>query len=147
VIGAERSKNRRPLTVQLSTQAWAIIEAQPRFVDCDFVFSISGVGPSNNWDPGKKRLNKAAGLVEASWRIHDIRRTGASGMQRLGVRTEVIERVLGHYSGSFKGLTGVYQVDPLERECRAALQRWADHVEQLVAGKPAKVLSFRGRRR
>ena len=28
-----------------------------------------------------------------------------------------------------------------------ALQRWADHVDELVTGKPAKVVPMRGRRR
>jgi integrase len=133
-IPAERAKNHRPHTVQLSTQAWAIIEAQPRLVDCDFVFSIDGVRPINNWDRGKKRLSEAAGLVESSWRIHDIRRTVASGMQRSGIRTEVIERALAHHSGHFAGIVGTYQVSPLENEVRAALQRWADHVEDVMSG-------------
>ena len=30
-----------------------------------------------------------------AWRIHDLRRSIATGMQRLGVRLEVIEAVLG----------------------------------------------------
>jgi integrase len=145
VIPAARSKNHRPHAVQLPTQAWAIIDAQPRLVDCDFVFSLSGVGPINNWARGKKRLSKAARLAEGSWRIHDIRRSVASGMQRLGVRTEAIERALGHHSGTFKGIIGVYQTDPLEHEVRAALQRWADHVEELVSGsRSSKVVRMRG---
>jgi hypothetical protein len=37
------------------------------------------------------------------WRLHDLRRTRASGMQRLGVRTELIERALNHVSGSYGG--------------------------------------------
>jgi hypothetical protein len=60
-------------------------------------------------------------------------------MQRLGVRTEVIERALNHRGGHFRGIVGVYQVDPLEEEVRVALQKWGDHVEGLVSGKkPAK---------
>jgi integrase len=144
-IPAERSKNHREHVVPLSTQAWAIIDSQPRLVDCDFVFSVSGVSPTNNWDRGKKRLSKNAGLDDDSWRLHDLRRGVASGLQRLGVRTEVIERALGHHSGSFAGIVGTYQTDLLEDEVRVALERWADHVDQLVGGNPAKVVKLRRR--
>ena len=147
VIPAERSKNHRPHTVQMPAQAWAIVEAQPRLVDCDFVFSVDGVRPINNWDRVKKRLSKAAGLVENSWRVHDIRRSVACNLQRLGVRTEVIERALAHHSGHFAGIVGTYQVSPLENEVRVALQRWADHVEDLVSGrKPETVVRLRKRK-
>jgi integrase len=147
VIPAERAKNHRPHAVQLPAQAWAIIEAQPRLADCDFVFSVDGVRPINNWDRAKKRLSKLASLVETSWRIHDVRRTVACNLQTLGVRTEVIERALAHHSGHFAGIVGTYQVSPLETEVRVALQRWADHVEDLVSGKkPETVVRLRKRK-
>src|SRR5262245_50331694 len=104
-IPSERTKNHREHKVPLSAQAWKIINAQPRLVDCDFVFTARGGGSINgNWDRTKKRLSATAGLEEASWRLHDLRRTCASGLQRLGVRTEVIERALGHLSGTFGGI-------------------------------------------
>ena len=40
----------------------------------------------------------AAPLVP--WTLHDLRRTVATGLQRLGVRLEVTEAVLNHISGS-----------------------------------------------
>jgi integrase len=80
-------------------------------------------------------VSAKAGLEEKSWRLHDLRRTAAAGMQRLGVRVEVIERALNHRSGSFAGIVGTYQVDPLESEVRAALQAWGDYVEGLLLPK------------
>jgi integrase len=75
---------------------------------------------------------------------HDLRRTCAAGMQRLGVRTETIEQVLNHRSGSYRGIIGVYQVDPMHEARRDALQRWADHVDAVVRGEPAgKVVPIR----
>lgn len=71
------------------------------------------------------------------WRLHDLRRTVATGMQRLGVRLEVIEAVLGHVSGSRAGIVGVYQRHAFEPEARDALIRWGAHVERLVTGAPA----------
>jgi len=68
-------------------------------------------------------------------------------MQRLGIRAEVVEACLNHRSGAYKGIAGVYQVDPMIEAKRGALQHWGDHVEQIVGGKPARVISLRGRRR
>jgi integrase len=81
----------------------------------------------------------------APWVLHDLRRSCASGLQRLGIRGEVIERALNHVSGSFKGVAGTYQRDPMTDEVRTALERWALHVEELISGKPAKVIPLRGR--
>jgi integrase len=67
-----------------------------------------------------------------SWVIHDLRRTAASGMARLGIGLSVIEKVLNHVSGSFAGIVGVYQRHEFADEKRQALQRWADYVERLV---------------
>jgi integrase len=128
-ISAERAKNGIKHRVPLPTQVWEIINAQPRIVGCDYVFTATGRVPVNGWAEAKTRLTTRAGIDEKSWRLHDLRRTAAAGMQRLGVRLEVIERVLNHRSGSFAGIVGVYQVDPLESEVRLALQSWADYLE------------------
>jgi hypothetical protein len=68
------------------------------------------------------------------WRLHDIRRTVATGLQRLGVRFEVTEAVLNHVSGSKGGVAGVYQRHDWADEKRSALEAWAGHVEQLIRG-------------
>jgi hypothetical protein len=62
------------------------------------------------------------------WTLHDLRRTVATGLQRLGVRLEVTEAVLNHISGSRGGIAGVYQRHDWAVEKRAALDAWAAHV-------------------
>ena len=62
------------------------------------------------------------------WNVHDLRRTVATGLQRLGVRLEVTEAVLNHISGSRGGIAGVYQRHDWATEKRAALDSWGDHV-------------------
>jgi hypothetical protein len=65
-------------------------------------------------------------------------------MARLGVNLAVIERVINHTSGTFAGVVGIYQRFDFAADKRTALQRWADHVESVVKGKPAsKVVSLR----
>ena len=70
------------------------------------------------------------------WRVHDLRRTLATGLQRLGVRFEVTEAVLNHISGSKGGVAGIYQRHDWKDEKRAALTAWASHVERLLSGAP-----------
>jgi hypothetical protein len=55
-------------------------------------------------------------------------------MQRLGVRLEVIEAVLGHVSGSRAGIVGVYQRHRYVEEAREALAAWGAHVQRLIDG-------------
>jgi len=142
-LPAERTKNGRPHTIPLSTQAWTLIEARPRFAGCDFVFTIDGKRAVNNWDEVKHRISAKAGITASSWRLHDLRRTCASGMQRLGVLVPVIEKALNHTSGTFRGIVGVYQTHDYADEVRVSLQRWADRVEEIVGGEPAKVVKLR----
>jgi len=144
-LPAERTKNGRPHTIPLSTQAWTLIEARPRFAGCDFVFTIDGKRAVNNWDEVKHRISAKAGITASSWRLHDLRRTCASGMQKLGVSVPVIEKALNHISGTFRGIVGVYQTHDYADEVCIALQRWADRVDEIVGGKPAKVVKLRAR--
>ena len=77
------------------------------------------------------------------WRLHDLRRTVASGMAKIGIDLPVIEKVLNHKSGSFGGIVGVYQHHGYDKEKRAALEAWARHLTAIVTGKSAKVINLR----
>jgi integrase len=139
----ERTKNKQRHEVPLSAQALAIIEAIPG-VDGGYLFTSSPTRRLGNMAPVKVALDTHMKPAQP-WVLHDLRRTVASGMARLGVRLPVIEKVLNHVSGSFRGIVGVYQRHEYAAEKRDALQRWANHVEGLVSGKPAadKVVQIR----
>jgi integrase len=98
-----------------------------------FVFTFTGSSPINNDSRMKRRLDKASGVT--GWTLHDIRRSVATGLQRLGVRLEVTEAVLNHVGGSRAGIVGVYQRHEYADEKRVALERWAAQVEALVEGR------------
>jgi len=72
------------------------------------------------------------GVSSGDWRLHDLRRTVATGLQRLGVRFEVTEAVLNHVSGSRGGIAGVYQRHDWKEEKKDALSQWSGHIERLV---------------
>jgi integrase len=131
-LPSSRTKNKQRHIVPLSRQAWAIIESMPRIAGSDFVFARDRSG----FDACKKRLDARMQTVEP-WVMHDLRRSCATGLQRLGVRLEVTEAVLNHTSGSRAGIVGIYQRHDWKDEKALALQAWADHVETLITGKPA----------
>jgi integrase len=132
-IPGERVKNHLAHAVPLSRQAVELLDSVPRIVDCDFIFTANGQRPihSSSFGRAKTALDKLARL--APWTIHDLRRTAASGMQRLGVEIAIIEKCLNHTSGTFRGIVGTYQRHSYAAEKRAALQQWSDHVEALAA--------------
>jgi integrase len=145
-IPAERSKNGRAHAVPLSTQAWMVLTGVPRLADCDFVFSLDGRVPINHWGGAKDRLSAKAGIDPASWRLHDLRRSCAAGMQALGVPVAVVEKALNHVGGEFRGIVGTYQTFDYRDQIRVALQRWGNEVERIAGGgRHAKVVKLRGR--
>jgi hypothetical protein len=81
--------------------------------------------------------SSATAALLAPWSIHDLRRTVATGLQRLGVPLEVTEAVLNHISGSRGGIAGVYQRHDWAAEKRSALDAWADHVPATAEQRPA----------
>ena len=138
-IPAERVKNGREHSLVLPSPALALINSMPRVEGCPFVFSTTGETPVSGYSEAKRRLDEAmlklargeAGRDDVQippWRLHDLRRTTASGMARLGINLPTIEKVLNHVSGSFGGIVGVYQRHEFKAEKAAALERWSEHV-------------------
>lgn len=66
----------------------------------------------------------------APWVVHDLRRSMATHMERIGVEPHVIEVCLGHV---LKGVAGTYRHYGYLPEKTAALQAWAD---ELLASVP-----------
>ena len=143
-IPAARMKGKREHKVPLPTLAWNVIAALPRLGP--FVFSVGGSRPVRNFIRVKDRLDAKLKFAR-TFVLHDLRRSCASGLQRLGVRVEVIEAALAHASGSRAGITGTYQRHDYAEERRDALERWSDHIAALVGGgEPAKVVRLRAER-
>jgi integrase len=139
ILPAARTKNGREHLVPLSNAAAGLLRGLPRVAGAEYVFTLSGRGPITAFDNVKKRLPADM----PAWTYHDLRRSMASGMARLGVNLPVIERCLNHVSGSFAGVAGVYQRHGFEDEKRAALETWGVHVEAIAAGRPANVIALR----
>jgi len=144
ILGRDRTKSGEVHSIPLSPQALAILKHLPRIGSSDLVFTINGRNPVTDFPGIKRRLDAITTKIPA-WRVHDLRRTCATGLQRLGTNLQVIEAVLGHVSGSRSGIVGVYQRHSFDPEKRIALEAWAREIERIVDGKPAKVLPLRRR--
>jgi integrase len=105
-----------------------VLQSIPRIAGSDYVF---GSKPSpGSWSAAKQRVDERAKI--APWVVHDIRRTVATGLERLGTPLQVTEAVLGQVSGSKRGIVGIYQRHSFAAEKRAALEKWSEHVLGLV---------------
>ncbi|SDE89072.1 tyrosine-type recombinase/integrase [Rhodospira trueperi] len=140
-IPARRAKNGVEHGVPLSPHAADLLRSVPRIQGCRYVFSTTGNSPVSGISKAKARLDgfitEMKGDPLEPWTLHDLRRTFASGAAALGVRVEVVERCLGHTSGTFRGIVSVYQRHEFGPEKRAALTAWANHINLLVQNTEA----------
>ena len=130
-LPAERVKSGRSHQVPLSSLAMDILNGLPRF-NGPYVFTTtSGERPVSGFSKAKRRLNEFAGV--ADWRLHDLRRTAASGMAKLGTPVNVLSKVLNHVSaGAHGGVTAIYNRYAYEDEKRQALEGWGRRIMDLV---------------
>jgi integrase len=94
----ERTKTGEARAIPLSEPALAIVDALPD-LGGPFVLSIDGQRPYHAFTGAKLRLDariaELRGAPLPAWRIHDIRRSTATGMQRLGGRARSDRAVPG----------------------------------------------------
>lgn len=156
-LPAIRAKNKIEHQIPLAPAAAELLKVQRPAVEGEagLIFTTTGTTPVSGFSRAKaaidekmlaglvdeitKRGEDTSGAIVPSWRLHDLRRTAATGMARLGINLPVIEKVLNHASGSFAGIVGVYQHHDFAREKRVALERWAVEVGRIVSGKSASV--------
>lgn len=138
-LPGERTKNGRPHSVPLVPTVLELVRKIPRRSGATIVFEGPRRTAPSGFGKVKERLDqemrvaaKTARRSYHTWVIHDIRRTVATGLQRLGVRLEVTEAVLNHISGTRSGIVGVYQRHGWEREKEEALKAWEGHVLGLI---------------
>jgi integrase len=139
-LPAERSKNHRSLTLPVMPAMREIIESVPRLVGRDQLFGERADRGFTKWHNCKHDLDQLSGV--AGWQLRDTRRSVATGMADIGVQPHVIEAVLNHQSGSKRGVAGIYNKSPYEREVRSALALWEDHIRTLLGGGERRVLNF-----
>jgi integrase len=119
----EATKAKRIHDVPLSAPALAIIAELPMFAGTDLVFpAMRGGGPVEDFSHTKVKLDRLSGVRD--WRFHDLRRTTADGMARLGHPPHVVAAILNHSPGPTLGITSVYVRYRFTDERRLAMDAW-----------------------
>jgi integrase len=136
-LARERVKNDNAHEVPLSDIVIDILKTIPRHGA--YVLTTNGTAAASNYSQNKKRLEALLpGMPD--WRLHDLRRTCATGLAKLGIAVHVTEAVLNHRSGKISGIAAVYNRHDYKDEKIQALEAWGRHLDTLVTGKPAKVV-------
>lgn len=157
-LSADRTKNSRAHDVPLSEAAGGVLKAIDRIKgSAGYIFTTTGRSPVSGFFKARATLAEAMEQIAAKergepvdiprWTFHDLRRTAATGMARLGIPVRVTEAVLNHVSGTGGGIVAVYQRHDFADEKRQALDAWARYVMQLVEGKADNVVPIAEARR
>jgi integrase len=128
--------------VPLSGLALEIIEGLPRIGD-GLAFPANrarSTRPVSGFSKAKARLDRLSGV--AGWRLHDLRRTAASEMARLGHPPHVVAAILNHSPGSTQGITAIYNRHRYGDEKRIALAAWGRELERVLGRGDAKVVAL-----
>ena len=128
-LSPERTKTATAHLIPLTSLAKSVIETIPQIDDSRLVFTTNGKTPISGWTNSKRDLDRISGVKD--WRLHDLRRTVATGLQKLGIPLQVTEAVLGHTSGSRAGVVGIYQRHDFLDEKFNALEHWSEHLRSL----------------
>ena len=142
-----RTKNRKPHAVPLHPLAAQLIrEAMDLDPDCPYVFCVRAranppkIQPmqSHALSKAMARAAKHLGLAEVPATPHDLRRTAATHMARLGFQMAHVAAVLNHGLTARRSITErVYIQHEFRPEKKAALLAWGNEVARIVGERPA----------
>jgi integrase len=139
-LPASRSKNGRAHTLPLLPTALAIIAGVPRMASRERLFGERAGAGFTSWARNKAELDARSRVH--GWTVHDIRRSVATRMADIGIAPHIIEQILNHQSGHKAGPAGIYNRSSYEREVKAALALWEDHIRSLLEGGARRVLTY-----
>lgn len=141
-IPAHRAKNNVPQQIHLADAALAVLNNIARFPNTDLLFPANGnptrcmSGDQKVKDRIDERMRKALAAIgerdPENWRIHDFRRTIATGLQRLGFRPDIADQVIGHVSSTRSGAAAHYLHHRYEEEKKQALEVWSSYVSKII---------------
>jgi integrase len=152
LLPASRVKNGRPHVVPLSGRARDVLDGIERIGAGGLIHTTTGRTPLSGFAKGRDHIaakmqeiadrERGGPVLIPRWTFHDLRRTAATGMARLGIPVRVTEAVLNHVSGTGGGIVAVYQRHDYADEKRAALEAWSRFIGDLVEGKSQNVVAL-----
>lgn len=151
-LPAARVKNRRAHVVPLSCRVRAVLDGIERIDGAAYIHTTTGDTPVSGFAKGRDHIaakmqeiaqrERGAPVEIPHWTFHDLRRTAATGMARLGIPVRVTEAVLNHVSGTAAGIVSVYQRHDFAAEKAQALEAWSRFVADLVDGASENVVAL-----
>ena len=154
-LPADRTKNGRQHDVPLSQAVQDILNDIVRVESrARLVFTTTGNTPVSGHFKARNRLARFMKEIATAergeeveiehWNLHDLRRTAATNMARLGIPVRVTEAALNHVSGTGGGIVAVYQRHDFADEKRGAMDAWARFVADLVTDQADNVVQLAG---
>jgi len=128
-LPAERTKTKFDREIALPALALDIIGTQP--ASRTYVFGADDKGFSN-WSKCKAKLDERLFGKVSSFKLHDLRRTMRTGLDKLGVSEDIAEAAIGHVS---KKLVRTYNKHNRVTERAAATNQWAAYIDGLLTNK------------
>ncbi len=134
-LSAARTKAGRPHRVFLGSLAREVLRLQEN--PSLYVFESgrqegAAIHP-DSLTHAAKRLSDALvadGTISEPFRVHDLRRTAATGMARVGVDRHILSRVLNH---AYASVTAMYDLHRYDDQVRAAHETWTRHLASVVS--------------
>jgi integrase len=156
-LSSNRTKNKRAHEVPLSDAARDVLSGVERIKGkAGYVFTTTGDSAVQGFHKGRAHIADRIAEIAAKeagqavdiphWGFHDLRRTAATGMARLGTPVRVTEAVLNHISGTGGGIVAVYQRHDYAEEKASALQAWGRYVLTLIDRRADNVVQITGAR-
>ena len=130
-IPADRMKNREDHSVPITPMMWEFLSSTPNQRGFIFESTREPNQPVSGFSKAVKRWKDEAKFDE--WRLHDLRRTVATNMGKIGIAPHIIEAVIGHRSGTISGIARVYNRHRYEVEKLDALEKWNEHLLSVAA--------------
>jgi integrase len=138
LIPGDVAKNHDPHRVPLTAMVLEILRRRARAENADDRYVFSNHRHTCVADRAKKAAAiLCKGGVSFHFRAHDLRRTAASYMGEAGVDRFHIAHVLNHRSVTHSTVTAIYDRYRYDKEKRAALEKWAEVLSEIVDVKPA----------
>ena len=127
-LSATDTKNKQPHIIPLPNQAQRLVD---QLIEKEGNFLIksgrNGDRPVNGFSKAKLQMDRLSGVE--NWKFHDLRRTVATNLTKLGIDRLILQKIINH---SERGVTQIYDRYSYMDEKREALQKWADRLDEIT---------------
>lgn len=129
IIPKEIAKNKQMHHVPLSPMAIELIEGKSKATE--YVFSYKGRHLKNI----RSSINKIREITSVKdFRVHDLRRTTATFLAKLGADRTVVGKILNHKGlANDSAVTAIYDRYSYAEEKRAVLDNWNNKLQEIIS--------------